>query len=235
MSLVEVLPNYFTLSKDSPLRKKFEKVYKWYSPAFSPHDVPRFAEVGNITENPEVMRGIRDFFVDRYKNLQQPITHILGFDSRGFLLGPMIAVELNVPFVLIRKANKIAGVIIKSEPYTKEYAAESEECMTVRFGSFDKNSRVVLIDDVIATGGTMLAGVQLVDACGATLVEVAGVLGLTFLKGTQPAHTFAGGRYSNVPFVTLVDETVLSDENCGDPLHHKGSRIISCAEAKKLI
>nr|CCD12372.1 unnamed protein product [Trypanosoma congolense IL3000] len=235
MSLEELSPNYFTLSKDSPLREKVAKAYRWYSPKFSPHDVPRFAEVGSLTEKPDVMRAIRDFFVERYKKLPQPITHVLGFDSRGFLFGTMIAVELNASFVLVRKTNKSAGVLIKSEPYQKEYASETEEFMTIRSGVLNKDSRVVLIDDVIATGGTVLSGLQLCDACGATVVEVAAVLGLTFLKGSEPSHTYAGGRYSKVPFVTLVDESALTEENCGDVPGYTGPRTITCAEAKKLI
>lgn len=66
------------------------------------------------------MKAIRDFFVARYKAMgSNGPTHILGFDARGFLLGPMIAVELGLPFVLMRKAEKNAGLLIKSEPYDK--------------------------------------------------------------------------------------------------------------------
>ncbi|EPY43257.1 adenine phosphoribosyltransferase [Angomonas deanei] len=67
------------------------------------------------------MRGIRDFLVQRYQAMEEKPTHILGFDARGFLFGPMLAAELSIPFVLMRKADKNAGLLIKSEPYDKEY------------------------------------------------------------------------------------------------------------------
>ncbi|KAH8603821.1 hypothetical protein ERJ75_001783100 [Trypanosoma vivax] len=114
MSLVELAPNYLTLPCESPVRKAVQKAYRWYSAAFSPHDVPRFADVGSLTESPETMRVIRDFFVARYRSMPQPPTHVMGFDARGFLLGSMIAVELNVPFVLMRKVGKNAGCLLEA-------------------------------------------------------------------------------------------------------------------------
>uniref|UniRef100_A0A0A9XPN1 adenine phosphoribosyltransferase n=1 Tax=Lygus hesperus TaxID=30085 RepID=A0A0A9XPN1_LYGHE len=111
------------------------------------------------------MKSIRDYFVSRYRamGVNGP-THILGFDARGFLFGPMIAVELGIPFVLMRKAEKNCGLLVKSEPYDKEYKEAAPEVMTVRYGSIGKGARVVLVDDVLATGGTALSGLQLVDA-----------------------------------------------------------------------
>ncbi|ORC87677.1 putative Adenine phosphoribosyltransferase [Trypanosoma theileri] len=231
MALVEITPYNYTLARNSPLHAQIQKAYRWYSPKFSPHDVPRFADVGSITENPLVMRSIRDFLVQRYKSFPQPPTHIMGFDARGFLFGPLIAVELGIPFVLMRKANKNAGVLIKSEPYEKEYKEVEPEVMTIRLGSIDKNSRVVLVDDVLATGGTALSGLQLAEASGATVLEVVSLLQLTFLKGVELSHSYRNGRYSKIPFFSFVDETALTDENCGDLLNYTGKRAISCSEA----
>ncbi|KEG12227.1 putative Adenine phosphoribosyltransferase [Trypanosoma grayi] len=231
MSLVEILPNYFTLPPESPLREQIRKAYKWYSPKFSPRNIPRFADVSSITENPSVMRGIRDFLVARYRSFPEPPTHMSGFDARGFLLGPMIAVELDIPFVLLRKAEKNAGPLIKSEPYEKEYKEDIPDVMTLRNGSISKGSRVILVDDVLATGGTALSGLQLVEASGATTLEVVSVLGLTFLKGSELSHKYNGGRYRNVPFLTLAEESILTEENCGDIPNFEGPRVISYREA----
>ncbi|EAN94251.1 putative Adenine phosphoribosyltransferase [Trypanosoma cruzi] len=231
MSLEEVEPNFFILSPDSPLRETIQRAYRWYSPRFSPCDVPRFADVGSITEEWSVMRGIRDFLVARYRNLPEPPTHIMGFDARGFLLGPMISVELGVPFVLMRKAGKNPGILIESEPYQKEYKEKRAEAMTIRCGSIGKGSRVVLVDDVLATGGTALSGLQLVEASGATTIEFVAILGIKSLKGAQLSHSYGNGRFSKIPFFALVDESVLTEANCGDTAGYNGPRIIGYREA----
>ncbi|RNF09432.1 putative Adenine phosphoribosyltransferase [Trypanosoma rangeli] len=176
MTLKEVSPNYYNLSPESALWKQIQKAYRWYTPKFSPRDIPRFADVGSITEDCVLMRAIRDFLVDRYRNFPEPPTHILGYDARGFLFGPMIAMELGVPFVLLRKAGKNPGVLIESEPYEKDYKEKEPEAMSIRQDSIGKGSRVVLVDDVLASGGTALSGLQLVEACGATALEFVAVL-----------------------------------------------------------
>lgn len=231
MSLTEISPTHFTLSADSPLRKQIQEVYRWYSAKFSPRDVPCFADIGSLTENPAVMRAIRDFLVKRYKNFSQPPTHIMGFDARGFLLGPMIAVELGVPFVLLRKAEKNGGVLIASRPFEKEYKEKTREVMTIRDGSINRNSRVLLVDDVLATGGTVLSGLQLVEASGAIALEVVTILGLTSFGAPQMVNSYNNGQFSKTLFLTLVDESIFSEKNCGDIPNYMGPRVITCAEA----
>lgn len=230
MALREYSPEFFVLDPSEPVAKLLTSVYRWYSPRFSPRDVPRFADVSSVTESPETMKCIRDFFVKRYRSMEEPITHIIGFDARGFLFGPMLAVELGVPFVLMRKAEKNPGLLIKSEPYDKEYSEVAPEVMTIRRGSVPPGSRVVLIDDVLATGGTVLSGLQLVEACQATAVEVATILALPFLKGVEKIHSTAGGKYKSTRFIALVSEEALTEFNCGDVQGYSGPRTISCGE-----
>lgn len=230
IQLRNVSPNFETLVPEHPLAQKLTESYRWYSPSFSPRDVPRFADIGSITENAECMMGIRDLLVARYRAMPQPPTHILGFDARGFLIGPMIAVELGIPFVLMRKAEKNAGLLIKSEPYAKEYAEAAPEVMTIRNGAIEKGSRVVLIDDLLATGGTALSGLQLVEASGATALEVTTVMSLPFLKGVEHIHSIAGGRYKDVVFFSLLSDDALTERNCGDVKGFTGPRVMSCSE-----
>lgn len=231
MTLQLLAPNFSVLDPADPLARLLKEKYRWYSPKFSPRDVPRFADVSSITECPAAMRAIRDFLVQRYQALPTPPTHILGFDARGFLFGPMVAVELGIPFVLMRKAEKNAGLLIKSEPYDKEYKEAAPEVMTIRFGSIDRGSRVVLIDDVLATGGTALSGLQLVEASGATIVEMVSILALPFLRGVEKIHETAGGRYKNVSFVSLLVEEALDESNCGDVKDYNGARVLSYGDA----
>ncbi|KPA86710.1 adenine phosphoribosyltransferase [Leptomonas pyrrhocoris] len=231
MSLHEVAPHSYELDDAHPLVKLLKKNYRWYSPKFSPRDVPVFADVSSVTESPETMKAIRDYLVARYKAMTPQPTHILGFDARGFLFGPMVAVELGIPFVLMRKAEKNAGLLIKSEPYDKEYKEAAPEVLTIRCGSIRKGSRVVLIDDVLATGGTALSGLQLVDASGAEVVEMVCVLAIPFLKGVEKVHSTANGRYKDVRFIAFLSDEKLTEENCGDVKDYSGPRVMSYGDA----
>lgn len=230
MSFKEISPNSFLLEDSHALSQLLKKSYRWYSPVFSPRNVPRFADVSSITELPETLKAIRDFLVERYQVMSPAPTHILGFDARGFLFGPMIAVELGIPFVLMRKADKNAGLLIRSEPYEKEYKEAAPEVMTIRYGSIGRGSRVVLIDDVLATGGTALSGLQLVEASGATVVEMLSILSIPFLRGAEKIHSTANSRYKDVKFVTLLSEDALTEENCGDSKNYTGPRVLSCGD-----
>jgi adenine phosphoribosyltransferase len=215
----EVSPNYFTLDPQSADSKTIAASFKWYSPKFSPKDVPRFYDVSSVTEYPEVFKTVLKVLVTRYREKpenERP-THILGYDARGFLLGAPLAVELGLPFVLLRKAEKSPGVLVKSDPYHKEYAEASADTMAIRLGSIGKGSRVVLVDDLIATGGTAISGFQLCEALGAQVVEFTAMIGIPFLNGVEKIHTYANGHFKSVPVFTLIHDSQVPDDNCGDP------------------
>lgn len=93
---------------------------------------------------------------------------------------------------------------------------------------------MVLIDDVLATGGTALSGLQLVEASGATILEFVCVLALVFLKGVEKIHQTADGRYQHVPFLTLVTDASLTEKNCGDVIGYSGPRVLSCSDLHEL-
>jgi len=215
----EVSPNYFTLNKDSPKAKLIAEAFQWYSPKFSPKDVPRFYDVSSLTEKPEVFSTMTNVIADRYRALpkeQQP-THIIGYDARGFIIGAPLAVALGLPFVLLRKAEKSPGLLVKSDPYAKEYTEKAPDTMVIRQGAIDSSSRVVLIDDLIATGGTAVSGFQLVEALGAKVVEFCACIGIPFLDGVARIHAYQDGKFKNVPIFTLIHDSQVKDENCGDP------------------
>jgi adenine phosphoribosyltransferase len=113
----ELGPNHVCLDQANADVRKIAKSLPWYGPKHSPHDVPSFYDVSGITENPEVFRMVVDFFVQRYKaqGAEGP-THIAGFDARGFLFGPPIALALNLPFrddPQSREAPRRFGVVRK--------------------------------------------------------------------------------------------------------------------------
>jgi len=187
----------------------------WYSAKYSPHDVPRFYDISGITEDPEAFQRIVDLFVHRYQAMgDKGPTCIAGFDARGFIFGPPIALALKLPFVMIRKAGKLPGVLVSSGQYQTEY---SKDETVLRLGSVKKGDRVVLIDDLIATGGTAIAGFDLVSSMGAEVLEFAAVVALPFLDGVGKIHAHKGGKFKETQIFTVVDDTTIGDAMAADP------------------
>jgi adenine phosphoribosyltransferase len=87
----------------------------------------------------------------------------------------------------------------------------------MRFGSVGAGDRVVLVDDLIATGGTAIAGFELIDMLGARVHEFASVVCLPGLGGVEAIHTHAGGKFQDIPIFTLVDDATIGPEMCRDP------------------
>ena len=190
----------------------------WYSSTFSPKDVPRFFDVSGITENPEAFQKVIDVFVARYKAAgDQGPTHILGYDARGFLIGPPIALALKIPFVLLRKDGKNPGVTVTSTGYAKEYAEAKPDTQCIRLGSIGEKSRVVLVDDLIATGGTAIAGFELVEAVGAEVYEFAAMISLPFLDGVRKIRESCNGKFKDVSVFTVTHDANIPDAAKADP------------------
>ena len=221
----EVAPSHTTLAPDSSIAKDIAKAITWYSPNFSPKAVPRFYDIASLTENPPLFKRTIDVIVDRYRAMgdKQP-THILGFDARGFLLGTPIALALGIPFVMLRKKEKSPGVLIKSTPYAKEYHEETPDTMVIRKGSINRGDRVVLVDDLIATGGTALSGFELVHAVGATVVDFMAIIAIPFCDGIRKIREYRDGLFANVNVFTLIDDVMIGEENCADPKNWEDGR-----------
>ena len=222
---------HFCLDQADEGVKRIAKSLPWYGPKYSPHDVPSFYDVSGITEDPEVFQLVVDFFVERYRSQgADGPTHIAGFDARGFLFGPPIALALKIPFVMIRKAGKLPGVLVTSGKYVTEYSTDET---VMRLGSVKAGDRVVLVDDLIATGGTALAGFDLVDQLGAKVHEFAAMVTLPFLDGVGKIHAYKEGKYKAVPCFTMVDDASIGPEMCSDP--PEGTpRMVSAEQAAAL-
>ena len=102
-------------------------------------------------------------------------------DARGFLLGPLVAMRLGAAFVPVRKQGKLPGECV-SAVYEKEYGKDVFE---MQKDAVKPNARVIIIDDLIATGGSAGAAGELVKKCGATTIEYVFVMELGFLNGAQ--------------------------------------------------
>ncbi len=138
-----------------------------------------FRDITTLLQDPAVHREICSIFYTRYAN--KNIDKIVGIDARGFLFGSVLAYKLDVGFIPIRKNGKLPYKTI-SESYTLEYG---EETIEIHEDALTRGERVVIIDDLMATGGTIAAAVNLVDKLGGDIVECAFVLELPDLKGQE--------------------------------------------------
>jgi adenine phosphoribosyltransferase len=152
-----------------------------------------FRDITPLLANPRVFRVLIDQFVHRYFDARPSV--IAGLDARGFIIGSVVAYELGLGFVPIRKKGKLPFTTVE-ETYELEYGSATVEMHTDAVKAGD---RVVLIDDLIATGGTMMAGRRLLERLGAHVIEGAAIVDLPELGGSAKL------RESGLPLFTLVN------------------------------
>ncbi|MEJ0002680.1 MAG: adenine phosphoribosyltransferase [Pararobbsia sp.] len=137
----------------------------------------QFRDITPVLKSARGLRTLVDIFVDRYFDAR--LDYVAGLDARGFLIGPIVAYELNIGFLPIRKAGKLPWKTV-GESYDLEYGSATVE---IHADACDAGDRIVLLDDLIATGGTMLAGKALLERLGANLIEAAALIDLPDLGG----------------------------------------------------
>jgi adenine phosphoribosyltransferase len=137
----------------------------------------QFKDISPLLQDPRLLRLVVDELVRPVKDLN--IDKVLGIESRGFILGPMIADRLGAGFVPVRKAGKLPAETI-SEAYDLEYGSAVVEMHT---DALESDDRVLVHDDVIATGGTAAAAGRIVNRVGATIVGFSFLVELDFLQG----------------------------------------------------
>jgi len=189
-------------------------------PYFPFKGIPRFYDISGFLAQPHIFQRIVDIFVARYEKMDVDV--IAGLDARGFILGPPIALALKKPFLMIRKKGKMPNTI-ESPAYETEYGSRSGMC--VQRDSIKPNQRVVVIDDLVATGGTLSSAILLVHMLKGIVVECACVVELKmFINPDEgsglPSRTklFSGLGIENVNVWGLVSEDVLTTkaELCKD-------------------
>ncbi len=144
----------------------------------------QFKDVTTLVANGEAFRYIIDGWKERYSN--RGITAIAGAEARGFIFGSPLAYAMGLPFVPVRKKGKLPAKTLRKE-FALEYGTDVIE---VHVDALQPGDRVVLIDDLLATGGTMAAMAALVQELGAEIVEIAFVVELPFLKGREKLAGF---------------------------------------------
>ncbi|MBT4166395.1 S-methyl-5'-thioadenosine phosphorylase [archaeon] len=138
-----------------------------------------FRDITTLLADSEGMKKVLDIFYERYKS--RGIDVVAGIESRGFIFGSMLADKLGVGFVPIRKPGKLPAEVV-SEEYELEYGTDKIE---IHKDAVKAGERVLVVDDLIATGGTLGAGCNLVEKIGGVVVECGVVVELLDLKGRE--------------------------------------------------
>ncbi|MEA3374016.1 MAG: adenine phosphoribosyltransferase [Campylobacterota bacterium] len=146
-----------------------------------------FKDITTLLNDKEAFKVLMDHLYKRYKSYN--LDFIAGIDARGFIFGAALAQMLGIGFVPIRKKGKLPCATF-SEKYALEYGEDEVEMHVDAFRGIE-NAKVLLMDDLIATGGTAYAAANLIDKSGGHCVEACFILGLNFLDGQKKIETVA--------------------------------------------
>ena len=182
---------------DGPIAKEIAAV----TPYFPFKGIPRFYDIGGFLKHPRVFKLAIEVLVERYRD--QELDSICGLDARGFVLGPPVALALGLPFFMMRKKGKMPNAVY-GEQYTKEYAGT--DALGAPRDAVKPGDKVLIIDDLVATGGTLIAAVELVKRLGGTVHECACVVELKFLDARA---AFDKKGHQDVNIWAMMSETIL--------------------------
>jgi adenine phosphoribosyltransferase len=143
-----------------------------------------FYDITTLLKDPLALRMTVDQFVWQFASKQ--VDKVVGMESRGFMFGPIVAYNLNAGFVPVRKPGKLPAKSI-SETYDLEYG---QDTLQMHEDAIEPGDRVLIVDDLIATGGTAAASAKLVEQRGGKVVGLGFVIELTFLAGRKKLNGY---------------------------------------------
>lgn len=138
-----------------------------------------FYDITTLLEDPKLLRYIVDAMIEPFKG--DEIDKIVAIDARGFLLGAAIAYNIGCGVSLVRKEGKLPYKTIR-ETYEKEYG---EDVLTMHEDTIKKGEKVLVVDDLLATGGTLQASVRMIERLGGDVVGISYIVDLPFLGGSE--------------------------------------------------
>jgi adenine phosphoribosyltransferase len=165
-----------------------------YLPVVSDFPKPgiMFRDISPLLANADAFKEATDQLVQISKSIEY--THLLGIESRGFIFGAALATALSKPLILARKPNKLP-LEVHQESYGLEYGSDLLEMQKT---ILPNGAKVLLIDDVLATGGTLLASARLVQKSGSTVVGAITLLEISFLAGFDRLNN------EGIPFKSVI-------------------------------
>jgi adenine phosphoribosyltransferase len=138
-----------------------------------------FRDLTTLMQNPDAFRESCDILFERYKDMK--IDKIVGIDARGFVFGAVLAYKLGIGFIPVRKKGKLPYKTFQ-ETYSLEYG---EDILEIHEDAIETGEKVVIVDDLIATGGTIGATIKLVNKAGGNIIECAFIVELPDLNGRE--------------------------------------------------
>jgi adenine phosphoribosyltransferase len=138
-----------------------------------------FKDLTTLWRDPEGLKGTIEAMVLPFA--KEEIGQVVGIESRGFILGAPLALQLGCGFVPVRKPGKLPGTTLRQE-YELEYGTDAVE---IHQDGIEPGERVLIVDDLLATGGTMAAACQLVEKLGGEIVGLSFLVELAFLNGRE--------------------------------------------------
>ena len=159
-----------------------------------PIDGVMFRDITTLFKDPEGLREAINIFAERYKDMQ--IDKIAAIESRGFLIGAPLAYLLNVGLVLIRKPGKLPAETNKQD-YKLEYGSDQIE---IHIDAIKEGERVLIVDDLIATGGTVEAAVKLVQKMKGEVLECCFIIDLPDIGGSKKLESMGQNVFSLCEF-----------------------------------
>ena len=151
----------------------------------------QFKDIATLLQNGPAFKYVIDGWKERY-DTHDPHS-IIGADARGFIFGSALAYSMEKPFVMVRKKGKLPHVTI-SEEYQLEYGTDTLE---MHVDAVNPGDKIIMVDDLLATGGTMEAAAKMVERLGGDIIEMAFVVELPLLKGRE--------RLANYDIHSLVE------------------------------
>jgi len=155
------------------LKTKIREIPDW------PIKGVNFKDISTIIEDAEAFKYVIDNLLAPYQN--QKIDKVVGIDARGFLLCSAMAYQLKTGCVMIRKKGKLPSKTINKD-YALEYGTNTIE---MHEDSVKPGEKIIIVDDLLATGGTMAAAIDLVKQLGGDIVGISYIIDLVFLKGKE--------------------------------------------------
>ncbi|MBM4165503.1 MAG: adenine phosphoribosyltransferase [Ignavibacteria bacterium] len=154
-----------------------------------------FRDITTLLKNADAFHSTMEILFQRYKDKR--ISKVVGIESRGFIFGASLAEKLQCGFVPIRKPKKLPFVTVCRE-YQLEYGTDKIE---MHEDAIERGENILLIDDLLATGGTMFAATNLIEQLGGKVVEIAFVIELDFLHGREKLD-----KYNIFSLIHFMDE-----------------------------
>ena len=152
-----------------------------------------FYDITTLFEDKEAFRKIIDEICDKYKD--QIVDKVVGVDARGFLLASAVAYKLNAGLAIVRKKGKLPYTT-KEVSYEKEYGTD---IIQIHDDTIKSGEKVLIVDDLLATGGTMLATVELIEQMKGDIIGIEFIINLSFLAGLKKL------KQKNYPLAYMIN------------------------------